>query len=690
MLAKLLMRSFRKQLHTYGVYFALMMLSVTIFYSFGAMTYDQPIARSVRQDIQIKGIMNFSNLVVGIVVLTFMLSANYFFVKRRQKEIGLFQLFGMSKGQILLIFLSETTLLNVASLVLGILTGIFFSKLFSMILIKAMNLNISSRFFISWLSMRSTVLIFLVSLIFIAGQNMWLLRRKQLSEFFQRTHTLTFSIHYWGFSRRMLALSGVLFIGIGYYLSLKLLKILDNYIVFTNDFSVIFWLPCLIFSLCVAGTFLFFAYTIPYILNALSQLKFFHYRALNSFVLNQAKGKIHQSWRILSLITIIIGLAIVFIGTASGFFALKYHLNALENPTTFQLTPKEVAPVKQLIQTQKGRIVEEETVTFKLTGIHLSQKVELLDRRFIGQSGLVNLVSETQYNRIRKLLSNAPSVHLVNSRQSVLFNQAFLISSRLSVYNKEVALFHQENLQIQRVYVDYFGNDLLRYTNNLLVVKDTVFQQVEGVEHQLIYLNAKDYDEVAFQRVYDQRITEEWVDPMFYQVVFKEGKLSGKIATTSFAEAKDLSDPTIYSGSSTRLSSTNRFPSMRLARREGGLFVFIAIFVGGIILISTVSSLLVRQFGEAEQERKNYELLRRLGVPSYQIRQAIAWQNAWIFFPVMILATSHGSMAIYTLTKLIPGANYWIVYLFGFLASIIFVFCYLLSTFLALRVVEET
>ncbi|MDV2888461.1 FtsX-like permease family protein, partial [Alkalihalophilus pseudofirmus] len=71
----------------------------------------------------------------------FLLYANTIFIKRRSKEIGLFQLIGMTKNRIFRILTLENFMLYFGSLLIGILLGFSVSKLIIMILFKVMQIN---------------------------------------------------------------------------------------------------------------------------------------------------------------------------------------------------------------------------------------------------------------------------------------------------------------------------------------------------------------------------------------------------------------------------------------------------------------------------------------------------------------------------------------------------------------------
>lgn len=160
MLYKLAVKSFFRQSRGYLVYFFSLTLSVMIYYSFSAMTYDQSLVRRASQDTSIDGGLSFGGFIITVVLLFFVFSANRFFLNRRQKEIGIYQLFGMNKLQISGIYVLEIMIIGLFACISGILLGIIFSKLFSMILVRMMDMDLTSPFFISIPSVVDTLFAF--------------------------------------------------------------------------------------------------------------------------------------------------------------------------------------------------------------------------------------------------------------------------------------------------------------------------------------------------------------------------------------------------------------------------------------------------------------------------------------------------------------------------------------------------
>jgi putative ABC transport system permease protein len=651
------------------------------------MTYDQPLTLRARQDIQIEGVLTLGNVFVAMVVLFFMLGANQFFIQQRQKEIGLYQLFGLRKSRIIFQFLIEGVVLNVFSLLVGIIMGIIFSKFFAMILIKAMDLNIESRFFISWASVLTTVVMFFVAISLISLQNMWLIWQKQLIDLFQPKRVIASRHLTVRWSAYLIGIFSVLLISIGYYIAVNFVDVLNSYIQQTEDFSSVLWVPLFIFSLCVFGTYLFFAYGIQALLDGSTKWRAFSYRQLRFFTLNHTRHLLSKSWRTLSLISVIVGIAISLIGGAIGIFAMSYRYTDLSQPVDFQITAEESTRLEELLQQNGGEITQKTIVPLKVVGTHSLRPIQFLDDETYEEIALFDLISEHSYNEIRTMIPHLPVVNLDKTDEAVMIdlNTAMLNKRLLTKAEQKITLPNGINVHLSERYSDLIGDSLLRYGSNLLVVTDNLYQQAGGIDYQLVYLNATGYDEEQFQKTYVSQLPTDWGNDIIYQYEYTNGQLKGDIQRATDDDISEDSEGQRVS----RLNQTSRYPNVRADRRQGGIFLYVTLFVGMIVLITTASTLMVRQFFEAGREKQNYQLLQQIGLPKKALHRAVYQQNAWIFFPTMLLATSHGSFAIYMLTKLVQDANYWVAYLFCFITIFIFTSAYFLTTNFYLRIVEE-
>ena len=106
----LVIRSMRKNIKHYYLYFFALIFSVVLYFVFATLQHDPSVvARS-------GGSMGAAFKVAGILLLfiagIFVVYANAIFLKRRSREIGLYQLIGLTKGSVSRLLIIENTLLS--------------------------------------------------------------------------------------------------------------------------------------------------------------------------------------------------------------------------------------------------------------------------------------------------------------------------------------------------------------------------------------------------------------------------------------------------------------------------------------------------------------------------------------------------------------------------------------------------
>lgn len=81
-------------------------------------------------------LLDYSQYIIAFFALLFMFFTNSFVIKKRTKELGLYNILGMNKKNIAGVMIWETLIMYISSFVIGIFAGIIFSKLAEAGLIK--------------------------------------------------------------------------------------------------------------------------------------------------------------------------------------------------------------------------------------------------------------------------------------------------------------------------------------------------------------------------------------------------------------------------------------------------------------------------------------------------------------------------------------------------------------------------
>ena len=134
MYAKLALRNVKRQIGSYFIYFITVALTVALLFAAGNIIFSDNLARFTikREEMQsaLCGVVIFISLIVAF-ILSY---ATSFMLKLRKREFGTYLTLGMSRKNILIIFVSETMLICIGALGLGLAAsgnGIYTGCLFS-------------------------------------------------------------------------------------------------------------------------------------------------------------------------------------------------------------------------------------------------------------------------------------------------------------------------------------------------------------------------------------------------------------------------------------------------------------------------------------------------------------------------------------------------------------------------------
>ena len=135
------------------------MLSAMMFYSMRAMQGNSGLD-NVRGAMQLKTILTLGLGVIGIFVCILLFYTNSFIMKRRKKELGVYNILGMEKKHMARVLFWETLTTFVLSVGGGLILGIAFNKLLTMLLYRITGLSESIPFYISGWGCMQTIELF--------------------------------------------------------------------------------------------------------------------------------------------------------------------------------------------------------------------------------------------------------------------------------------------------------------------------------------------------------------------------------------------------------------------------------------------------------------------------------------------------------------------------------------------------
>ncbi|WP_226701582.1 ABC transporter permease [Priestia aryabhattai] len=593
----LVKKNMRKNISRYSLYFFSMIFSIIVYYVFATLQYDQSISKVIGEEMRLQGIFNASNYVLLTFIVVFIWYTNSFFIRQRKRELGLYHLVGIEKRTIGKMIFYENMLLGIFSLVVGILLGTVFSRLFVLFLLKLMGLSLSITLTFSLQAVLKTAVVFLIVTIFISFQGYFIMYRYTLLDLFQaeskseRVNKMN--------SKRSIAVGGlgILLVGYGYYLS-------SGNIVTPKFFLIV---AVVLFSV-IFGTFLLFKATIEWLMGLYREHASGYYSFANMLSVSTMMYRIKANARVLTLITILSATTLVAVGvTYSSYYNTKADARSMQ-PYDYTLHSKKAAQefmdVLDELDIQSNRYV-----------YHIvKHSADLSDFRFI-TSGYYKDREQISFLDEEEVRKNGVSVPALSANETVIFDsmakgKVFKPSTGKTA---AVQLNKSEELALKVVKSEpllILDSDSAGY--QFVVNHDTFIKLLKSGQKQAVYVFNTD-----------------------------DGNKQNELTKNYHQIAKEAGE-----------SRTSYYDVFQAGLMSKGLFIFIGGFLGLVFLMATGSIIYFKQISEAEQERKRFEVLRKLGFSVSQMMSAVRKQQLFTFGLPLVIGILHSLFALKVITNL--------------------------------------
>lgn len=659
MLIKLVWRGFKKQLSNYLVFFFSLIFAVMVYYSFTAMTYEQPLIRSAGKNTQLVGMLGFGSFAVVLILLFFMTNTNRFFIENRRTDISIFHLYGLKYFQICFWFILEILFIGLFSFVIGIGLGVLLSKLFSMILVKAMDLPLQVHFFLSADAIVTTGLVVLFILAVVSFQILWLISGYKFAHL-KKSYLRKIQAMKISFGQKIVAVIGAFLLLAGWGLALRYITIARK----TSEAFGLFrgnaLLMGLIFLFCVIGSYLFFAFTLRwYNSYRPDRLK----KNLGMLSRSEWQLRLHSEWRFFGSITVALGLALAILGVMVAVVSLEMRSVNETAPASLMITKESYEKLAPKLQ--KVAPYQRQSIHFK--SVAAKQSVEISGEGTNSQPEVMDMVSLSDYCAFQKMNPTLQDIQLKSTNSTVVLSSYQRYLNDYTRYSKTIYL-KQKKLSVQDVHPNFFGDPNLRYGTGMIVVSDAIFKATPGISYTLEVIDVPNSAENDLNHLLRENLKGDWDYPIHYDLAWKNHQITGDLKE---GEGAKKEGSTIY-----RSEYTSYQEIYRSTRSSSGLILFVVTFVTATFIITTASMVTLRQLSDFKQKQKKYQLLRQMGIPEKNIYQEIKRENRVVFFIPAILALIHSMLAISVISHLAQNADYGFVYLFCGLMLVVYALFY--------------
>lgn len=566
--------------------------------------------------------MTLGMFVLGLFSCIFLLYTNSFLMKRRQKELGLYSVLGMSKTNIAGIMVFEALYIALIGIGGGLAVGILLTKLVSLALFRLMRLPVPFGFSVQPIAIIIVVLFFAGLILLTLLANLAKVGRSRPVELLRGGNVGEKEPK----ANWFLTIVGVLFLGAGYAVAM----LVDNpgmavAVYFLAVFAVIIGTYCLFTSVSIA------------VLKALRRNKRYYYKAKHFISVSGMLYRMKRNAVGLANICILCTMVMVMV---SG--TLSLYLGSEEQVNTFCPADVVVETTYYASSTEDHVYNEEtgeETIEYhtpydaaamdawfedyfaahKLTPSS-AKAVEYYTFTAVDSEDHVSLVTAVTAETYAQLTGEAapelaPGEALAHVPSGYKFGDGLNFLDKdgntLSIQFVGEAQLSSAQVELNTAILSQSEDDDI-----VLVVPDTaaLLELVAGQENGS-YVWRGQYDFDASDEAVSAMVDDYWaasregggVDAGYYDVL--------RIDLRSEAEQE------VYGLS--------------------GGFLFLGVFLGIVFLMATVLIIYYKQVSEGYEDNARFEIMRKVGLSEREARRAIRSQILTVFFMPILVAAIH-------------------------------------------------
>lgn len=548
-----------------------------------------------------------------VFAVIFLFYTNSFLIKRRKKEIGVYNILGMGKRHIARMMAVETILTAGISILGGLVFGIIFGKLMYLLLLKILHNSVDMQFSVNGTAIVQTVILFAGIFLLTYLYNILQIQLVNPVELLHGGNQGEKEPK----SRWLLVIVGVAALGNGYWIAL------------TTEAPLEALLKFFVAVVCVIiGTYALFIAGSIVVLKILRKNKAYYYNPKHFTSVSGMIYRMKQNGAGLANICVLSTMVLVMVSTTVSLYA------GMEDILDSRF-PRDVSIVCNEADTNNEetlqRLIKEQC---EKAGVKITDRVRY-------RYGSMNAVLKG--NNLEKVEQYYPDNHF---------------------YYVEM-ITQEEYNRIEKQNVSLKEQEILTYTTNGKCGKKQI--NIAGQNYQV----KKELSEMTSQ----PKSTAEMYKTLY--IVFANAEQIERIESFSYADKFNLKgDDGKQKEALEQIQNEfyEKFPdgtmeSRMLSRSSfyklyGGLF-FIGIYLGSMFIMATVLIIYYKQISEGYDDRERYQIMQKVGMSKKEVKRSIRSQVLSVFFLPLVVAVIHVAVAFKVMTKILGVLNLTNVSLFA-------------------------
>lgn len=613
-------------------------------------------------------IMGLGTNVIGIFSIIFLFYTNSFLIKRRKKELGLYNILGMEKRHIAKILFYETIITWVISMITGLLLGTLFSKLILLLYVKLLSFDIPFGFSISVYGIKSSLRLFSAIFLLLLISNLFRIKLAKPIELLKGGNVGEKEPK----TKLLMAITGAICLGIGYYIAITTESPLDALILF---FVAVI--------LVIIGTYLLFNAGSIALLKLLRKNKNYYYKTKHFTSISGMIYRMKQNATGLANICILSTMVLVMVtGTVSLYLGAE---DALRNRYPYDIKVSKTLQGKnserdKLMQSVLDTVSAQNRKVVKIKDYESLSTVLYYDKgQFI--SNITNDFSSSNYE-IFIFITADEYTHITGKTPNITGNDVLAYSNKRKIEDT-FTVFGQtftvkEHLENMPIFSDYRA--IAMNLHFIVLSSDEVFAEITNAQLEA-------YGEEASQPIYEIYLDIDGTD---------EEKIACAEAVDNVT--RDKVEYTMDDGS-IGYRYINYMQSRQMRAKQfytlyGG-FLFLGLFLGTLFMMATALIIYYKQISEGYDDKERFQIMQKVGMSKDEIKATIRSQVLKVFFLPIIAAAIHIAAAFKMITKLLALMNltnvplfFWCTVATLLVFSIIYGIVYALTAKVYYKIVE--
>ena len=616
---RLALTNIKKHARSYVPYIITCVITIAMFYIIKSLAFNLDKNLS---SIAAATSLSLGCTVVAIFAIIFLFYTNSFLLKKRKKEFGLYNILGMEKKHMSALIATESLIISVISLVLGLIIGIALDKLIFMIVIKLLDGQSPLGFTIIPEAILHTVVLFCIIFAAILLNSVRIVYTTKTIDLLQGSNTGEKEPK----TKWLLAILGVLCLGGGYTIS----------IISKNPVTTI-GLLFIAIVLVVIGTYFIFVAGITVLLKLLRKNKGFYYKTSHFISISGMIYRMKQNAVGLANICVLSTMVLVMISTTSSLFIgmqdaidavlpYDYKITVANDETTNQQVKEDLKKTAADNNIKITKFVDYEYLEFNAD---LKYNCITASDYSVESKNLVGLIIVTQqdYN----MLTNS-NVRLSDGQVMMFYPNSFPYSD-LTIFDQRYKV--KESRKISDFIPGKSRMGYSIYDSYGIVVKDN--SQLEQISK---YFKSY-YSNTEFSKF----------NCSFYDCGFNvDADQKKQLEFNQVLENSDIFDNLRYKNFVSYFFKSTMYQDFR--DTYSSMF-FLGIFLSILFIMATILIIYYKQISESYDDKERYEIMQNVGMSHTEVKRTIRSQVLTVFFLPLIVAGIHVAFAFPIMSRVL-------------------------------------